>query len=200
MDWVMTGEEFRRLRSDLLAPVCGEVLELGFGTGLNLPHYSAAVTRLHAVDPARLLPERVAKRSAHLPFPVFLQPIAAESLPHHDQVFDYVISTWTLCTIPDPVRALHEVGRVLKPTGVFVFLEHGRSQDRTTAQWQDRLNPLQNLVGCGCNLNRTIDRLITDAGLHITSLDRFEMNRMPRVGGAMYRGSARTIRPQTAPP
>lgn len=190
MEWVMTGEEFRRLRTDLLASAHGEVLELGIGTGLNLPHYPETVTGLEAVDPADLLPKTVAARSAGLPFPVHIQRSTAEMLPHTDRRFDSVISTWTLCTIPNPVVALQEVGRVLKPGGSFLFLEHGRSDDQKIAAWQDRLNPIQNVIGCGCNLNRQIDDLITQAGLHITQLDRFTMKDVPKLGGEMYRGVA----------
>ncbi len=186
----MTGEEFRRLRTGLLASAHGEVLELGIGTGLNLPHYPETVTGLEAVDPADLLPKTVAARSAGLPFPVRIQRGTAEMLPHTDRRFDSVISTWTLCTIPNPVVALQEVGRVLKPGGSFLFLEHGRSDDRKIAAWQDRLNPIQNVIGCGCNLNRQIDDLITQAGLHITQLDRFTMKDVPKLGGEMYRGVA----------
>jgi SAM-dependent methyltransferase len=101
-----------------------------------------------------------------------------------------VVSTWSLCTIPDPALSLREVGRVLKPGGRLLFLEHGRSSDRKIAAWQDRLNPLQNLIGCGCNLNRQIDRLIIESGLKIAHLDRFSMEGVPRVAGEMYRGAA----------
>jgi ubiquinone/menaquinone biosynthesis C-methylase UbiE len=190
MEWVMSGEEFRRLRTELLASAHGEVLELGIGTGLNLPHYPEAITELHAVDPAQFLPKRIAARSARLLFPVHIQRDTAETLPHADRRFDYVVSTWTLCTIPDPVLALQEVGRVLKPGGRFLFLEHGRSDDQKIAAWQDRLNPIQNIVGCGCNLNRQIDQLIAQAGLSITQLNRFIMKDVPRLGGEMYRGVA----------
>ncbi len=189
MDWVMAGDEFRRLRSALLEPVYGEVLELGVGTGLNLLHYPKAIVRLHAVDPAVLLPRTVAERSARCSFPVQIQRAGAESLPYADRSFDCVVSTWTLCTVSDPVKALREVGRVLKPAGTLLFLEHGRSDDRGTAAWQDRFNPVQNVIGCGCHLNRPIDRLITQAGLNITILDRFRMASVPRIGGEMYRGS-----------
>ncbi|MDF0667774.1 MAG: class I SAM-dependent methyltransferase [Nitrospira sp.] len=186
----MAREEFHRLRTEILVPVQGDVLELGIGTGLNLPHYSKAVTILHAVDPALLLPKTVAARRARLAFPLHIQRGTAEELPYGDRLFDYVVSTWTLCTIPDPVLALQEVGRVLKPGGHFLFLEHGRSDDQKIAVWQDRLNPIQNLIACGCNLNRQIDRLITQAGLNITRLDRFAMETVPRLGGEMYRGAA----------
>lgn len=193
MDWVMAGEEFRRLRTELLAHVRGNVLELGIGTGLNLPYYPAAVSLLSAVDPAVLLPKRMATRSAALSFPVRIQHVTAESLPYDDRSFDFVVSTWTLCTISDPVAALREVSRVLKPGGRFLFLEHGRSEDTKIAAWQDRLNPIQNIIGCGCNLNRSIDRLIAQAGLSITQLDRFRMQSVPRLGGEMYRGTAAPI-------
>lgn len=189
----MAGEEFRRLRSELLAAVQGDVLELGFGTGLNLSHYPRSVTRLHAVDPADLLPRTVAERIAAAPFPVRLQHVAAETLPYDVRFFDFVVSTWTLCTIPDPVQALREVGRVLKPEGTLLFLEHGRSDDPKIARWQDRLNPVQHVLGCGCNLNRRIDQVIAQAGLKLIALDRFRMERVPRLGGEMYRGTARSL-------
>ena len=190
MDWVMAGEEFRRLRTELLAHVHSEVLELGIGTGLNLPHYPKAITWLHAVDPANLLPKIVTERGASRSFPIRIQRVTAESLPYDDRSFDFVVSTWTLCTIPDPVKALREVSRVLKPEGTFLFLEHGRSDDQKIAIWQDRLNPIQNVIGCGCNLNRRIDRLIEQAGLRIMNLDRFQMQSVPRLGGEMCRGTA----------
>lgn len=190
MDWVMSGDEFQRWRALLLQDAEGEVLEIGLGTGLNLPHYPKAVLQLHAVDPAPLLPERVARRSKFASFPIHTTRVSAELLPFHDRTFDRVVSTWTLCTIPDPVKALLEVRRVLKPTGRFLFLDHGRSENEKIAAWQDRLNPIQRVVGCGCNLNRPIDQLISQAGLHLTKLDRFQMQTVPRLGGEMYRGVA----------
>lgn len=190
MEWVMAGEEFQRLRQRLLAVTQGEVLELGIGTGLNLLHYPETVRNLYAVDPTVLLPKTVLARSASLPFPVHIEQGAAEAMTHANQYFDYVVSTWTLCTIPNPVQALQEVARVLKPGGHFLFLEHGRSEDQKIAAWQDRLNPIQNVVGCGCHLNRQIDRLITQSGLSIAHLDRFSMQSVPRLAGEMYRGTA----------
>jgi ubiquinone/menaquinone biosynthesis C-methylase UbiE len=190
MEWVMGGEEFQKQRSLVLAQAHGTVLEIGFGTGLNLPHYPAALSSLHAIDPAHVLPRKVAERSAAVPFPLQIQRTSAETLPYDDRFFDCVVSTWTLCTIPDPVKALREVGRVLKPDGVFLFLEHGRSEDEKVAAWQNRLNPVQNIIGCGCNLNRKIDQIIVRAGLKIITLDRFQMQSLPKLGGEMYRGSA----------
>jgi ubiquinone/menaquinone biosynthesis C-methylase UbiE len=190
MEWVMGGEEFQKQRSLVLARAYGTVLEIGFGTGLNLPHYPAALSSLHAIDPAHGLPRKVAERSAAVPFPLQIQRTSAETLPYADRTFDCVVSTWTLCTIPDPVKALQEVRRVLKPDGVLLFLEHGRSEDEKVAAWQDRLNPIQRVIGCGCNLNRKIDQIIAQAGLKIMTIDRFQMQSVPRLGGEMYRGTA----------
>lgn len=190
MDHVMSGAEFQQLRMELLESAGGQVLEIGLGTGLNLPHYPNTVSRLCAVDPFPLLPDRLAARSEAVPFPIEISRISAEHLPHDDRTFDCVVSTWTLCTIPDPVQALREVRRVLKPDGTFLFLEHGRSDEARIAAWQDRLNQLQRVIGCGCNLNRKIDQLIEQAGLTIRQLDRFQMRSVPRLGGEMYRGSA----------
>jgi ubiquinone/menaquinone biosynthesis C-methylase UbiE len=190
MDWVLGGERFQTERRHLLVPAQGVVLEIGFGTGLNLPHYPRTVTALHTVDPAPLLPNRVARRVAEAPFPVHIQHLSAERLPYADATFDYAVSTFTLCTIPDPFTALCEVRRVLKPGGHFLFLEHGRSDDPVTARWQDRLNPLQNFFACGCNLNRRIDQLVMQAGLRLEQLDRYTFPGVPRIGGEMYRGTA----------
>lgn len=192
MDWVLRGARFQTERRRLLAAAHGMVVEIGFGTGLNLPHYPPTVTALFAVDPAPLLPHRVAQRVASAAFPVHLQHVTAEELPYGNATFDCAVSTFTLCTIPDPLRSLREVRRVLKPNGRFLFLEHGRSDDPATARWQDRLNPLQRRLACGCNLNRRIDRLVIEAGLQIEQLDRDLLAGVPRIGGELYRGIART--------
>jgi ubiquinone/menaquinone biosynthesis C-methylase UbiE len=197
MDWVMSGETFQQLRVELLSHARGEVLEIGFGTGLNLPHYPTNISRLSIVDPIRLLTRRVRERAAQVPFPVQTEYVTAETLPYPDRQFDSVVSTWTLCTIPDPLRALRETRRVLKPNGIFLFLEHGRSGNPRVAAWQDRLNPLQNIIGCGCNLNRQIDRLVMDSGLHILHLDRFQMDHVPRIVGEMYQGHATPLESAT---
>jgi len=166
------------------------VLEIGFGTGLNMAHYPSCLSSLSTIDPAVILPRKVQDRIAAVSFPVETVHQTAEHLPYPDRRFDTVVSTWTLCTIPNPVQALREVARVLKSTGTFLFLEHGRSEDSHIARWQDRLNPAQQIIGCGCNLNRRIDRLIEEGGLRIVTLNRFEMQGVPRIGGTMYRGSA----------
>jgi ubiquinone/menaquinone biosynthesis C-methylase UbiE len=190
MDWVMRGEIFQQLRADLLKDTRGEVLEIGFGTGLNLPHYPQHISGLSIVDPARMLPHKVMERAALMPFPIHVEHSTAETLPYPDRKFDSVVSTWTLCTIPNAEKALREIWRVLKPTGTFFFLEHGQSDNARIARWQDRLNPIQNMIGCGCNLNRRIDQLIIKSGLHILHLDRFQLEHAPRIVGEMYRGQA----------
>ena len=145
----MSGQVWQGLRDDLLKDAHGDVLEIGFGTGLNLPHYPATVSQLWMVDPAGFLPSRVRARVAQAAFPVHMEQLTAESLPFPERRFDSIVSTWTLCSIPDPLKALREIRRVLKPQGVFLFLEHGRSREARIAAWQDRLNPIQNLIACG---------------------------------------------------
>ncbi|HEU5201354.1 MAG TPA: class I SAM-dependent methyltransferase, partial [Nitrospira sp.] len=148
------------------------------------------ISRLSMIDPVRLLPHKVRERAALVPFPIHVEEVTAESLPYPDRQFDSVISTWTLCTIPDVKKALREIRRVLRPSGIFYFLEHGLSDNARVAAWQDRLNPIQNVIGCGCNLNRPIDQLVSESGFHILQLDRFQMNNVPRIVGEMYRGRA----------
>lgn len=177
-------------RGETLADASGDVLEIGFGTGLNLPHYPAGVERLATVDPMDALPEKVKDRIDAAPFPVDRHHLPADGgLPFDAGRFDTVTVTWTLCTIPDAAKALEEMHRVLKPDGKLLFIEHGRSQEPGIARWQDRLNPIQKFIGCGCNLNRKIDALVQDAGFHLASLERFIEG--PRVVGSLYRGTAR---------
>lgn len=195
MDWIMRAPRFRDLRKVVLAPARGHVLEIGFGTGLNLPHYPKSVTWLTAVDPANFPNKLVERQTTAGSIPVKLVRHSAETLPFESGQFDWAVSTWTLCTIRDPVTALREVRRVLKPGGQFIFLEHGRSDDQKILKWQNRLNPLQRVVACGCNLNRPIDALVRQAGLTITQLERFQMDGVPRIAGAMYRGIATPLRP-----
>lgn len=191
MEAGMRGETQRRLRTEALAEARGEVIEIGFGTGLNLPHYPEAVERLVAVDPARLLEKRARRRIESTPFEVErLQRDAAERLPCDDAVFDTAVSTWTLCSIERIDDALAELRRVLRPEGRLLFMEHGRSDRRISAALQDLFNPVQNIVGVGCNLNREIDRRIEGAGFRILRLERFVAPGVPRIFGEVYRGIA----------
>ncbi len=191
MDWSLGALRAQELRKEALGPAHGDVLEVGFGTGLNLAHYPEAVTSVTAIEPVNFLPKRRDGRIAEARMPVEIIRREAETLPFGDGRFDCVVSTWTLCTIADAVAALREISRVLKPGGGFLFLEHGRSDNVRVARWQDRFNPLQKKIGCGCNMNRPIDALIRRAGLTLESLDRFLMPGVPRILGEMYRGLAR---------
>jgi ubiquinone/menaquinone biosynthesis C-methylase UbiE len=194
LDWSLGISQVREQRRKALAPLAGSVLEIGFGTGLNLPHYPAGVMHLTIIDPEIMLPERVARRIAASRMPVEqMQLDASGRLPFDDESFDAAASTFTLCTIPDPIAALSEISRVLKPGGQLVFLEHGRSDDARVAKRQDFFNPLQKIIACGCNINRPIDSLIKQSGLKIVLLDRFLMPETPRVYAEMYRGVAAAV-------
>ena len=190
MDWALGRPRFGRERDEALAAAGGEVLEIGFGTGLNLRHYPPGVTRLTAIDVANMLPLRVARRIAAVPFPVERAQLSGDELPFPDERFDCVVTTLTLCSIRDPVAALRQIRRVLKPEGTYVFLEHGRSDDERVARRQDFFNPLQRRVACGCNINRRIDALIREAGLEVRSLERYVLRGNPRIMAEMYRGTA----------
>lgn len=187
LDLAMRG--MNELRGEALAGAHGDVLEIGFGTGLNLAHYPAGVARVTTVDPMDALAERVRQRIAAAPFPVDVHHLPADGrLPFDAGRFDCATVTWTLCTIPDPVAALREAARVLKPAGTLHFIEHGRSDDPRVARWQDRWNPIQRVIGCGCNVNRRIDAIVREGGFALAKLDRFLAEGAPRVFGEMYRG------------
>ncbi|MDP6540103.1 MAG: class I SAM-dependent methyltransferase [Planctomycetota bacterium] len=176
-------------REPTLQEARGDVLEIGFGTGLNVPHYPAGVERLSTVDPMNALEAKVARRIAEAPFPVERHHLPADGgLPFDAGRFDTVTVTWTLCTIPDAGAALREMHRVLKPEGRLLFIEHGRSDDPGIARWQDRLNRIQNVIACGCNLNRAIGELVEGAGFQIERLE--QLIEGPRVFATLYRGAA----------
>lgn len=163
---VMAGYRVR-----IPARACGRVLELGTGAGLNFPLYTGAVTQLFALEPSDVLREKAAAHADSLPFPVTLVGSGAESIPLEDATMDTVVTTWTLCSIPDLAAALAEVHRVLKPGGRLLFLEHGRSPDPAIARRQDRLAAPMRLLA-GCNPNRSIDIAIESAGLRFTAIER----------------------------
>jgi SAM-dependent methyltransferase len=182
------------LRGPTVGEASGEVLEIGFGTGLNLAHYGPGVKSLVALEP-RVPPgyTPTEARIAGARFPVERARLRADaSLPFETGRFDCVVSTWTLCSIPDLPVALAELRRVLRPGGRFVFLEHGRAEARRTARWQDRLNPLWVRIADGCNMNRPIDRLVEAAGFRLAALDRFR-HQGPGVLAQMYRGVAEPV-------
>ncbi len=191
MNVVMNSKQTRRIRSEVCAPLAGEVVEIGFGSGLNLPHLPEAVVRLRAVDPMERGKVLAAKRIAATAVPVEFVGLDGQELSLQDNSVDAVLATWTLCSIPDAVAAVREVRRVLKPGGKFHFVEHGRAPDEKVRKWQNRLNGIQNRVACGCNLNRDIPALIESGGLTIERLDTYYAKGEPKTMGWTYQGIAR---------
>ena len=176
-------------RSALVPGASGAVLEVGIGSGLNLPFYSTSVTRLVAVDPSQALLSMARRKTAGLGFPVDLRCESAEALSLAERSIDTIVMTFTLCSIPEPVRALREMRRVLRPGGRLLFVEHGLAPDSGVRRWQERLNPLWNRLAGGCNLNRRIDALLTKSGFRVAEL-RADYMPGPRPLTYTYEGSA----------
>ncbi len=185
----LNARPIRELRAKLLARAKGTVLDVGFGSGLNLPHYSAAVSRVLAVEPSEVARNIAAPAIAAASFPIEFAGLDGQRLSIEDQSVDCVVTTWTLCTIPDPAAALAEFARVLKPGGKFLFVEHGRSPDDGVARWQDRLDGLQMWLAGGCHLNRRIEELVTSSPLQMESIDKFYFPG-PRTHSYFYKGAA----------
>ncbi len=172
IDLAMRNQETTRLRGKWLPSASGDVLEIGIGSGLNLPFYSPQVQRIYGVDPSMELQRMARKKASAVAVQVkFLTQSAEEPLPLDDASIDTVVVTWSLCSIPNPSRALLQVRRVLKTNGRLIFIEHGRSPDPEVVAWQDRITPAWKWIGGGCHLNRKMDELITAAGFHITELE-----------------------------
>jgi ubiquinone/menaquinone biosynthesis C-methylase UbiE len=191
-DVALSGKEFAKLRTRVCGRLSGEVLEVGFGSGRNVPHYPPAVERVQAVDPATVGRRLAANRLAGTSIPIEFIGLNGEDLPLADASVDHVLTTWTLCTIPDVDRALAEMRRVLRPGGALHFVEHGLSPDAQVARWQDRLNPIQKRVFGGCHLNRPIDRLLENAGLRVAPLEKFYA-KGPRAFGYLFEGVATRV-------
>jgi ubiquinone/menaquinone biosynthesis C-methylase UbiE len=189
-DWMMGDPRMSKLRSELLADLGGEILEIGFGTGLNLAHDPSGVRRITKADPNTGMSRLARNRIADSGIAVDQRASGGEELPFESGTFDCVVSTWTLCSIPEVGRALGEVYRVLRPGGRFSFLEHGLGIDSTVQKWQRRLNPIQRLLGDGCRLDLDVPRLVASQPFADVRADRFEMERVPRTHGTMYRGVA----------
>jgi SAM-dependent methyltransferase len=187
---LLGSKEFGKVRAEECAGLSGDVVEIGFGSGLNLPHLPPAVTGVWAVDPSGTAMKLAATRIAQSTIPVHRAGLDGAHLDLPDDRFDAALSTMTLCTIPDVEGALDEVRRVLKPGGVLHYAEHGHSPDAKVARTQDRLNGLQNHLAGGCNLNREIDTLITNAGFQIDAQRNFTL-KGPKAFGYMYVGTAR---------
>ena len=190
LNFAMRQEVLLPFRRRVIADARGAVLELGIGSGLNLALYGPGVSAVTGCDPSAALLRMARERAASAIVPVELIEASAEALPVADASIDTVVTTWTLCTIPDAARALREARRVLKPDGVLLFVEHGRAPEAGVARWQDRLDRPWGLVAGGCHINRRIDALIGDAGFRIEHLAHDRMPG-PRTHNYLYQGRAR---------
>ncbi len=186
---LLSSREFGKIRERVASTLSGEVLEVGFGSGLNVPYYPREVRRVLAVDPATVGRKLAEKRVAASQIPVEYLDLDGQTLALADECVDHVLVTWTLCTIPDVAGALGEMHRVLRPGGQLHFVEHGRSPDPGVARWQDRLNAIQRCWAGGCNLNRPIGRLVEAAGFEMANLENFYA-KGSRSMGYMYEGVA----------
>lgn len=189
-DFLLGRPQVARHRRELLAGATGEALEIGLGTGLNLPHYSPHVRKVTAVDPNPGMHRLACRRAARFGIEADLRPLRGEALPFKDETFDTVVSTFTLCSIDEADQAVAEVYRVLRPGGRFLFLEHGLSPDPGTAKWQRRLNPLERRLGDGCRLDKDIPALVRRQPFRSVEVREFDLERTPGTHGHLYRGTA----------
>jgi ubiquinone/menaquinone biosynthesis C-methylase UbiE len=178
------------LRQRVCEGLEGEVVEIGFGSGHNVPFYPQAVTRVAAVEPADLGWKLAEKRLSETRVPVQRSGLDGQRLPFDDDSFDCALSTWTMCTIPDLGAALAELRRVLKPGGTLHFLEHGLAPDEKVQRWQHRLEPIQKRVFGGCHLTRRVPELVSGAGFTIAALDAFYEDSTPKFLGFDSLGTA----------
>jgi len=194
IDKLMDNEGVRTLRSQALEGVSGVVLEIGFGSGLNVPLYPAAVTKLYAVDPATIGRKLAADRIRQSNLPVEFIGLDGEDLPLAYESIDNAVSSFTLCTIPDESRALREIYRVLRPGGSLYFVEHGLSPDAGVTKWQHRIEPINRKLFGGCHLTRAHDEALLAAGFEIDRLDK-AYTKGPKPYTYHYIGTARKPTP-----
>jgi SAM-dependent methyltransferase len=191
-DVLLRTEEVRGHRREVVTGLRGVVVEIGFGSGLNVPLYPAEVEMVYAIEPSEVGRKLAAKRVEASPVPIRFVGLDGQDLPLAGESVDAALSTFTLCTIPDVTRALGELRRVLRPGGRFHFLEHGLCPEPATARWQHRLNGLQQRLAAGCNLDRPIDRLVREAGFQIQELRNAWFLGPPpsKPWGYLYEGAA----------
>jgi ubiquinone/menaquinone biosynthesis C-methylase UbiE len=189
LDLAMRNQALDQYRRDTIGSARGVVLEVGVGSGLNLPLYGRAVDRVYALDPSLELLGLARQRADNAVVPVSLVRASAEQIPFSGSVFDAIVMTWTLCSIPDPTSALAEMRRVLRPDGRLLFVEHGLSPEKGVARWQHRLTPCWSWISGGCNLDRKTDDLLRAAGFQINSLETGYM-KGPKPWAFIYEGAA----------
>jgi ubiquinone/menaquinone biosynthesis C-methylase UbiE len=190
LDCVMQQKQMLPFRQRIGLAASGRVLDVGIGSGLNLPFYAGPIDRVIGVDPSPELLRFAEKRASQTPVPIELLRGAGEALPIDDGSIDTAVVTFTLCTVSNPAATLGEVRRVLKPSGRLLFAEHGRAPEASVARWQDRITPVWKHVAGGCHLNRKPDDLIRSAGFAVEALEAGYL-KGPRPMGFVYAGSAR---------
>jgi ubiquinone/menaquinone biosynthesis C-methylase UbiE len=189
LDLAMRNRVLDPYRQRTIETAQGLVLEVGVGSGLNLPLYGPAVTHVFGLDPSPELLRLASRLAADVVIPVSLLRASSENLPVADAVFDTIVITWTLCSIPNPVAALTEMRRVLRPGGRLIFVEHGLSPETRIARWQHRLTPYWKQISGGCHLDRKTDDLIRAAGFQVDAVETGYMTG-PKPWTFMYQGSA----------
>jgi len=189
LDWSLSDPKLAKYRQELLADVTGEVLEIGFGTGLNLAYYPEHIHKITTIDVNPGMNSLAKKRIDDSGIQVEQLLVSSENLPMADNIFDSVVSTWTLCSIANVEQALKEVYRVLKPGGKFFFVEHGLSHKPNVQVWQHRLTPIQKVIGDGCHLNRDIQKLV-EQQFDYVELKRFTPENLPDLITHLYKGFA----------
>jgi len=189
LDFAMTRSSLDEQRQWIMKRARGDGLEVGFGTGVNLSYYPAQVKALTAIEPHAAVRDRAVKRIEKSGRTVTLiaRPIEKKQMLAEGS-FETILSTWSLCTIPDPAAAMKEIYRLLRPGGRFLFVEHGLSPDPDVATWQHRLSGLTRKWGGGCNLDRDIGKIVLASGLEIEPLEKFHLTSGMRVGSYTYRG------------
>ena len=190
-DLTLQSPNVAKHRQDLLAAAGGEILEIGFGTGLNLPHYPRAVRKITAVDPNPGMLHRAKAKIRQCGIEVDERLVGGERLPFEEAAFDCVVSTFTLCSVHDAGQTLSEIWRVLKPGGQFLFLEHGLSPDPSVQRWQRRLNGLQRRLAGNCHLDREIKALVTSQPFADLEVSEYYLEQTPKTHGYIYQGVAR---------
>ena len=190
IDRVMRQGRLAAYRSRVVPAASGRVLEIGIGSGLNLPFYGAGVDRIVGLDPSAKLLHMARAAASDRAMPLELIEGSAEAIPVEDRSIDTVVTTWTLCSVPEARRALEEMRRVLKPEGRLLFVEHGRAPEPRVRWWQDHLTPAWRHISGGCHLNRAVSELLPSAGFRIERMETGYM-RGPKPMAFMYEGSAR---------
>jgi ubiquinone/menaquinone biosynthesis C-methylase UbiE len=185
----MSDEVLAQYRQQLLANVSGEILEIGFGTGLNLVYYPETVQKITTVDANFGMNKIARSRIDRSTIEVNNLVLNGENIPLADETFDSIVTTWTLCSITEVDRAIAEIYRLLKPGGKFLFIEHGISSETKIKNWQNRLTPIQKVIADGCHLNRNIQKIV-EKKFHHVNIEQFYVPKLPKISGYMYRGMA----------